>query len=84
MSLTRYASVKKYLNVYIYKKFKCFYIISMKRKYHIIAKNGLLTSDITIVITKAETSFFTQLVCRLHNDYDVNMDDVLKIEQLEV
>lgn len=85
MSLTRRASVKKYTNVFIYKKFKCFYIISMNRKYHITAKNGLLTSDITIVIEKPipGLSYFSQLVCRLHREFEINMDDVLKIELLE-
>lgn len=86
MSLARYASVKKYSNVFIYKKFKCFYIISMNRKYHITAKHGLLTSDITIVIEQPMPglSYFSQLVCHLHREFEINMDDVLKIELLEV
>ena len=58
----------------------------MNRKYHIIAKNGLLTSDITIVISEPTIglSYFSELVCRLHREFEINMDDILKIELLEV
>jgi hypothetical protein len=49
------------------------------RKYHIVAKKGLCTSDITLELENKE-HWFADLVYKL-SAFDVEMDDVVLLER---
>lgn len=50
------------------------------RKYHIVAKKGLCTSDITLELVNKD-NWFADLVYKLH-ELDVMMDDVVLLERI--
>lgn len=50
MSFARYASVKKYINVFIYKNFKCFYILIKQNNKRLIMNFIYWNSDTDIMI----------------------------------